>query len=232
MDHGILLSILEKYFSVTSTAPGLDTIIPSWTFSNLPDLTRKSSNVIVFFGLPRGTILSPLFYIVYTTYLETIIEKHGVKMDLYANDTQLYDHSRVNNIEGSVVTLEACLQDIIQWSSQRRLKLNPSKTELIWLDRVYSIEKLQQQPHPSKFPKIIKLSIGPRFGSDHRLWPDSGDTRLHPGTKLLLSVETNSTGEKKFGHRLSQNTCTCTCPCTCSLTSGLTSTRYRPTYQK
>ena len=67
-------------------------------------------------------------------------------MHLYADDTQLYDHSRVNNIERSVAALEACLQDIVQWSSQRRLKLNPSKTELIWLDRAHSIGKLQQQP--------------------------------------------------------------------------------------
>jgi hypothetical protein len=102
--------------------------------------------VIVFFGLPQGTILGPLFYIVYTADIETIIEKHGVKMHLYADDTQLYDHSRVNNIERSMAALEACLQDIVQWSSQRRLKLNPSKTELIWLDRAHSIGKLQQQP--------------------------------------------------------------------------------------
>ena len=34
--------------------------------------------------------------------------------DMYADDTQLYDHSRVNNIEWSVAALEACLQDIVQ----------------------------------------------------------------------------------------------------------------------
>ena len=52
-------------------------------------------------------------------------------MHLYADDTmQMYDHSRLINIERSVATLEACLQDIVQWISQHRLKLNPSKTEL------------------------------------------------------------------------------------------------------
>ena len=149
VDHG--LSILEKSFGVT----GLDWSGP-WTgydhsyvvgcfqiFRIGPD---KSSAIIVFFSLPRGTILGPLFYIVYTADLETIIEKHSVKMHLYADDTQLYDHSHVYNIERSVATLKACLQDIVQWSSQYWLKLNPSKTELIWLDQAHSIEKLQQQP--------------------------------------------------------------------------------------
>ena len=69
----------------------------------------QSSAVIVFFGLPQGTILGPLFYIVYTADLETIIEKHGVKMHLYTDDTQLCDHSQVYNIERSGATLEACL---------------------------------------------------------------------------------------------------------------------------
>ena len=146
VDHSILLSILEKSFGVTGTA--LDWIQSflvgrSQIFQIGPD---KSSTVIVFFGLPQGTILGPLFYIVYTADIETIIEKHGVKMHLYADDTQLYDHSRVNNIERSVAALEACLQDIVQWSSQRRFKLNPSKTELIWLDQAHSIGKLQQKP--------------------------------------------------------------------------------------
>ena len=98
--------------------------------------------MIVFFGLSQGTILGPLFYIVYTADIESIIEKHGVKMHLYADDTQLYDHSRVNNIERSVAALKACLQDIVQWSSQRRLKLNPSKTELIWLDRAIGADSM------------------------------------------------------------------------------------------
>ena len=76
------------------------------------------------------------------------------------------------------------------------------------------MEKLQQQPLIRlEFPRIIKLSIG----SDHRLWLDSDNTRLHPGTKLLLSIATNSTGEEKLGQRLCQNIS----PCTCSLTPGL-----------
>ena len=45
-----------------------------------------------------------------------------------------------------MVKFEACLEDIVQWSSQRRLKLIPTKTELIWLDHAHAIERLPQQP--------------------------------------------------------------------------------------
>jgi len=73
VDHGILLSILEKSFGVTGTA--LDWIRSFLVgrfqiFQIGPD---KSNAVIVFFGLPQSTILGPLFYIVYTADIETIM---------------------------------------------------------------------------------------------------------------------------------------------------------------
>ena len=119
---------------------------------------------------------------------KNIIEKHGVKMHLYADDTQLYDHLQVNNIERSVAALEACLQDIVHWSSQRRLKLNPSKTELIWfwLDWGHSIEK---------------LSIGPRFGE----W-SSTPAWLHPGKNVFsISCEEFDRRRKTWTKTLSKH---------------------------
>ena len=106
----------------------------------------RSPMVVVLYGLPQGTILGPQMYILYTADSESTLERHGVKMHLYADDTQLYHHSRTNNFKQAMVKFEACLEDIVQWSSQRRLKLNPTKTELIWLDRAYAIERLPQQP--------------------------------------------------------------------------------------
>ena len=139
--HGILLSILEKSFGVTGTA--LDWIRSFLVgrfqiFQIGPD---KSSAVIVFFGLPQGTILGPLFYIVYTADIETIIEKHGVKMHLYADDTQLYDHSRVNNIERSVAALEVCLHAghrPVEQSASTQTQPFQNRTHSGWIERTQS----------------------------------------------------------------------------------------------
>ena len=139
--------------SVTVFAPILAKLVDYWIRSFLTDRHQifqvgpdRSPMVIVLYGLPQGTILGPQMYILYTADIESILERHGVKMHLYADDTQLYHHSRTNNLEQAMVKFEACLEDIVQWSSQRRLKLNPTKTELIWLDRAHAIERLPQQP--------------------------------------------------------------------------------------
>ena len=146
VDHNILLTILEESFGITGS-------VLAWIQSFLTDRHQifqvgpdRSPMVVVLYGLPQGTILGPQMYILYTADLESILERHGVKMHLYADDTQLYHHSRTNNLEQAMVKFEACLEDMVQWSSQRRLKLNPTKTELIWLDRAHAIERLPQQP--------------------------------------------------------------------------------------
>ena len=200
VDHDILLTILEDSLGVTGTA--LD-----WIRSFLVGRSQifqvgqdKSSWVIVLYGLPQGTIIGPLMYILYTADLESLIEKHGVRMHLYADDTQLYDHSNMNNLHQSIATLEACLEDIVQWSSQRRLKLNPTKTELIWLDRAHAIGKLPQQPRlRMNSNEVSSSSSVPRFGFDHRLWLNPGYSRLHRRKKLPLPIAKNTPGQERFG---------------------------------
>ena len=140
--------------------------------------------------------------------------KKIIIMHLYADNTQVYDHLRVNKIERSVAALEACLQDIGQWSSQRRLKLSPSITELtwFWLDRGTQSKSSNNSHWFVSIPKNYQAL----HRSEIREW-SSTPTWLHPGKNVFLSVGRNSTGEEKPGRRLCQNSS----PCTCSITSGL-----------
>ena len=111
VDHSILLTILKESFGITGS-------VLAWIRSFLTDRHQifqvgsdRSPMVIVLYGLPQGTILGPQMYILYTVDLESILERHGVKMHLYADDTQLYHHSRTNNLEQAMVKFEACLED-------------------------------------------------------------------------------------------------------------------------
>ena len=138
-------------------------------------------------------------------------------MHLYAGDTQLYDHAHVNNIERSVATLEACLQDIVQWSSQRRLKLNPSKTELIWLDRAHSIERLQQRPLIHLNSQELPSSPSVR---DLGVIIDSGLTMTTHVSILARNCFYQLRRIRQAKKNLDED-CQNINPCTRSLTSGL-----------
>ena len=64
--------------------------------------------------------------------LSILIGKHkGVNFRFYADDTQLYVHLSHMNASAAFDKLNRCLQDVKEWMSASKLKLNPDKTEFI-----------------------------------------------------------------------------------------------------
>ena len=70
---------------------------------------EQSVTSSVLFGVPQGTVLGPLLYVLYTAPLSNVIASHQVNFHQYADDLQLY--MCVPPAEASIATdrLEACL---------------------------------------------------------------------------------------------------------------------------
>jgi len=86
------------------------------------------------FGVPQGSVLGTLLFVIYILPLSDIILRHGVTLHCYADDIQLYiafDHKDPSSISKAVETLEACVDDIRIWMIKNRLKMNDSKSEMI-----------------------------------------------------------------------------------------------------
>ena len=90
VDHEILIRRLKTTF-------GIDGLALQWLNSYLSDRTQtvrvngKCSGMSeVPHGIPQGSVLGPLLFILYSSPVADIISKHGLMSHSYADDTQIY----------------------------------------------------------------------------------------------------------------------------------------------
>ena len=133
VDHDILLGRLGVSF-------GFGGAVLDWMRSYLVGRRQyirynglTSSTTVVQLGVPQGSVLGPLFFVLYISDTFHIAEELGFYIHGYADDLQLYDHCLTCDTAQLSTRLAHCIEVMGQWMSSNLLKLNASKTEIIWL---------------------------------------------------------------------------------------------------
>ena len=90
-------------------------------------------------SVPQGSVLGPIFDVLYTSPLGDIVRSHGLSCYFYADDTQLYCSFKLHDQAASVQAIESCLNDIDAWMLGNVLKLNRDKTELLVIGRKHKV---------------------------------------------------------------------------------------------
>ena len=126
VDHLILEDKLETY--------GIRGNCLKWLLSYLSDRTQKTKTnglvsplMRVVCGVPQGSILGPLLFLLYVNDLPKCVNKSCIK--LYADDTVIYDSD--TNVDIIQTRLQSSLDLFAMWSLQNKLTVNPSKTKLM-----------------------------------------------------------------------------------------------------
>ena len=132
VDHDILLERLSVSFGATDRALAwIRSLLSSRSQSvRLGNSSSPSSSIR--YGVPQGSILGPLLYIIYTAEVERVVRSFGFAVPLYADDTQLYGNSSPMDAEDFSVRVLEVISAVESWMSSNRLRLNAEKTQFIW----------------------------------------------------------------------------------------------------
>ena len=143
VDHQILLKKLEIY-GVKGDALAL-------LNSYLIDRTQKcqvngtiSSERLIMCGVPQGSILGPLFFLLYINDLPQCLSK--TKPRLFADDTNITAAGEsINDVEAA---MNSDLENLRKWLIANKLSLNVAKTEFILIGSKPMIKSISnRQPN-------------------------------------------------------------------------------------
>ena len=119
------------------------------------DATSKNSPLL--HGVPQGSCVGPIAFLVYINAMYDIILSHNISVAAYADDTQLYLSCLPNYkaVQSALLRLERCISDVRHFMLSHQLKINDSKTEFMVIGTSKQLQKIDLNS--------IKLRVGQSF---------------------------------------------------------------------
>ena len=156
IEHMTLTSRVSHQFGISGT-------VLNWIKSYLTDrshsvsVLNSASRIIQDgCGVPQGSVIGPLLFILYTAPIHHIIKSHGLEDMMYADDVQIYLSFDPCDRDTAISRINACVSDIRSWSTRNMLALNESKTEVLHLH-----SKFVKYPVPSITVTVGESQISP-----------------------------------------------------------------------
>ena len=135
INHGILLNKMKKRFGILSTEL-------NWFESCLSNREQQcsinkqlSSKKKITCGVPQGSILGPLLFLLYIHDVPEWLRSTTPCM--YADDTQIFSSS--SDANELVIKLNSDLAHVRNWLIENKLQMHPSKSKLMFVGFLYNL---------------------------------------------------------------------------------------------
>ena len=130
VDHDLLLQKLEIYKCSNDFLKLMRSYLSNR--SQAVSLSGKMSEKgFVTCGVPQGSILGPLLFLIFINDLPLFLSEHVFSTDLYADDTTIYDIQK--DLPTVIANLQRALDCLKDWCKQNGMILNTEKTKVMLL---------------------------------------------------------------------------------------------------
>ena len=152
IDHEILLRRLEKRFGIKGTVnkwiePYVTCQYQHVIIGDVNTDGATSDPTRVTQGIPQGTVLGPVLFIIYTSPLGDLCRFHGQNYQLFTDDQRIYMSFKpgTTRVQSHCIShLETCIEDTRSWMNTNLHKLNDDKTEFITLGARKQLAKVNE----------------------------------------------------------------------------------------
>jgi hypothetical protein len=129
-------SIVQSKLLLKLELFGISGLLLKWISGFLTNRTQCvvidycfSTQCAVISGVPQGSVLGPLLFIVFINDIDTVCCGKTV-LQLFADDAKLYSNI---NIDNSCLTLQQSLDSLVRWAKEWQLSINISKCAVLSL---------------------------------------------------------------------------------------------------
>jgi len=109
-------------------------------------------------------VLGPLLYALYTADLFHIVACHGLRIHMYADDCQVYLSTSATDAATAVDRLSTCVTNINDWMTASQLRLNPTKTQVMWLGSSQQLDKIAIKEVPLLSTRVMVVDTARDLG--------------------------------------------------------------------
>ena len=171
VDHNILLNKLDHY--------GIRGVANNWFKSYLSNRKQfvtingvNSDLQSMKFGVPPGSVLGPLLFLIYINDLHSAIKFCTTRH--FADDTNLVIKNKSMKQLKKQLNFDLC--KLVSWLKANKISLNKSKTEMLifrhpnkTLDYVLKIKLDGKKIYPSKYVKYLGILIDPYLNLSYHI---------------------------------------------------------------